>query len=83
VLDPFPAILVLGASPPPDHFSFHIPTQPVGLGLAVWTLHQSLSSLLDVPLIDVQLLTFCEILGTLWISHDSSGGAQIIPVAII
>ena len=49
----FPIVLVLGASPPPDNFSFHVLTQPVTLGLPALTSHHYLFSLLDFPLTDV------------------------------
>ncbi|CAI9165130.1 unnamed protein product [Rangifer tarandus platyrhynchus] len=58
----FPIVLVLGASPPPDNFSFHVLTRPVTLGLPALTSHHYLFSLLDFPLMDVtpQLLAFWE-----------------------
>lgn len=49
----FPIVLVLGASPPPDNFSFHVLIQPVALGLPALTSHHYLFSLLDFPLTDV------------------------------
>lgn len=37
MLNPCPVVIVLGASPPLDHLSFHMSTQPVALGLSVLT----------------------------------------------
>lgn len=53
MMNSLPVNLVLGASPLPDHVSFHTSTLPVALGLPVLTSHQGFVSLPDLSLLDV------------------------------
>lgn len=53
MMNSLPVNLILGASPPPDHLSFHTSTLPVALGLPILTSHHDLVSLLDFSLMDV------------------------------
>lgn len=53
MLNPIALFLVLEASPAPDRFSVHMPTQPIALGLPLLTSHHYSLHLLDFSLVDV------------------------------